>query len=286
MRNNFVNLAFLNLSLLNFSFLKKAGLTALLSLLLLNCNNLKDLAKKTIAEPEITYKSLSVGKMSSDGIELIPVFEVKNKNAFSIPIDTINYELSLKELTMLNGAINNIGTLAGNSSKDIPISFLLNKEVFAAFKELLINNEKLDFTIKGQAKVMGFAIPFEKSATFYRPQISIGKLDIGQANFQQIQGTVSIKINNPNAFTLPLDKFGYQVATDGKSIIKGEILSTELKQGLNEIQIPLTIKPSELFSSVFSLIKNPNLPLNFQIDSPLNSIQDNQSLKLTDFISL
>ncbi len=263
------------------------GLNIILIGLTLNaCNTLTEVAKKNIKEPEVNYKNFTVGKVSSEGIELIPVFEVKNNNPFTIPLDKLDYALSFNEKTMLDGAIEDIGSLPANGSTEVPISFMLNKDVLASFKELLINNEKLDFEVTGKAKVLGLSVPFEKKDTFYRPKISFGKLDIGPASFEKLSATVNLTIDNPNSFALPLGAFNYNVSSKNKELISGEIDTKELKQGLNEIQVPIAIKPEELFSNFFSLLRDPDLPLDFSFDSPLNSFQQSQTIDLKKLIQL
>jgi LEA14-like dessication related protein len=264
----------------------KHFLLAILTFTLFSCSSLGNVLKKNIIEPEVKYKSMSIGSISSQGIELKPIFKVVNKNKFNIPLDNLSYQLAFNELTMLDGKVDNVGTLGANSTKDVPISIMLNKQVLAAFKELLLNDDKLQYLVKGEAKVLGLSIPFEKKGTFYRPKISLGNLDIGKSNFQLIQTTININIENPNDFSLPLESFNYKVSTGSHSLLKGELTSTELKQGMNAIKIPLSFKPEELFSSIFSLLRDPNLPLNVQIDSPLISINESITLNLKDLISL
>jgi len=258
---------------------------ALLCFSLLHCSLLTDLAKKHVIQPEVNYKSISFGKISADGIELKPVFEVINKNGFSIPLDQLSYDLSFNQKSLLDGAITKLGSLPANGSKEVPISFMLNKEVLEAFKELLLNNEKLDYQVKGKAKMLGFSIPFEKKDTFYRPKISLGKINVGKSSFKELSASINLNIDNPNSFSLPLDSFGYKISTNNKTLSDGKIESTNLKNGVNEIKIPLSIKPNELFSNVFSLLSNPNLPLEFQLDSPLQSITKSETINLKDFIS-
>jgi LEA14-like dessication related protein len=51
------------------------------------CSTLQNLMKENIKEPEITYKSMSIGQLTRDNIELKPTFSIANNNGFTIPID-------------------------------------------------------------------------------------------------------------------------------------------------------------------------------------------------------
>ena len=250
------------------------------------CSNMEEAVKKNFKEPEITFKTLSIGNLSSSGIQLNPVFEVLNTNFYTIPLDQMSYELSFNEKTMLNGAIENIGSLPANKSVDVTIPLKLNGETLDSFKELLVNNEKLAYSIKGKVKVLAINIPFKEEGVFYRPSISLGSFSVEESSFTRVKLNMSVKITNPNDFVLPISDLNYRLASGDKVLFDGGIEDTELKQGDNVIKIPLEIKPEELFSNVFSLLKDPKLPLEFSIDSPLQHVDKNMQLDLSKIISL
>lgn len=247
------------------------------------CSTLQQELKNYVKQPEVTYKSISVGKISMDTIELNPTFNVANKNAYSIPIDTVNYELSLNNKKMLVGETNKVGTLPANSAKDIILSLALTQETLTALQQLLFKDKKLDYQVKGSVTAMGLAIPFEQSATLYVPEIKISDLQVVKASFNQVDILLSIDVDNQNSFNLPLETLNYSVSSGGKALFSGDLKNHKIAQGQNTIQLPLSIKLNELFSSVFSLLSNPELPLHFEVKSPLFSKSYDQSLNLSSF---
>jgi hypothetical protein len=56
-----------------------------------------------------------------------------------------------------------------------------------------------------------------------------------------------------------------------------------ISTGKNNIQLPLTIKPGDLFSTVFGLLSNPIVALHFEISSPMFKKSHGQSLDLSSF---
>jgi LEA14-like dessication related protein len=247
------------------------------------CSQLNDLLKDNVKEPEVSYKSLSVGEFNSQGIELKPVFKVLNKNAFTIPVNNVSYQLSFNQKKMLDGKTGELGNLPANNSKDIALGLLLNKEVLQSFKELLTNNKQLDMQLVGTVNILGFDLPFEASETFYRPEISVADMQVKNASFNQIDLMFSIKIDNKNRFTVPLSDISYRLDSGSKSLASGALQAGSIKQGENLIQVPISIQPSTLFSSVFALFKNPELPLSLVVDSPLQSIKKEQTINLKNF---
>lgn len=247
------------------------------------CSTLQEGVKSLVKQPEVTYKSISVGEVSMDAFELNPTFSIENKNTFSLPIDSVTYDLSLNEKNMLTGETKDIGTLPANNTKDVTLSLGLTQETLTALQQLLFKNKQLDYTIKGSVKTMGLAIPFEKSATLYVPEIKVADVQVKEASFSQLDILLSIDVDNKNDFGLPLDTLNYSVSSKGKHLFKGDINNQEIAKGKTNIQLPLSIKPSDLFTSVLGLLADPELPLHFEIQSPLFSKSYDQSLNLLTF---
>lgn len=260
--------------------LKRIFLLFMVLSLLSACSELQSVLENNLQKPEVSYKSLSLGSLSSNSIELKPVFAITNPNAFALPVDAVSYHLAFNQKTMLDGQTSNIGKLPANGSKEVTVSVPLNKEVFQAFSELLLNNQQLDYEIAGDVQVMGMKIPFSKRATFYRPSLSIGKLDVKQASFDKLELLLTVNIDNRNDFSLPLESLHYSASSGGKSLFSGGLSATTLKQGQSQLQLPLSVSPAEVFSSFLSMLTNPKLPLTLAVDGPLLHQQKNVELNL------
>lgn len=231
------------------------------------CANLQQLMKENIKEPEVAYKSISVGQLTSDKIELKPTFSITNKNSYTIPVDSLKYELSFNQKTMMKGETDKIGDLPSSQSKDVTLGIDLTKDTLLSVKEILLKDGEIDYVIKGEVEVMGFRFPFEKSSTLYKPSISIGKLEIKKSSFKQIEMVLNLTVENKNDFTLPLDMLSYTVSSGAMQLVTGDLKDQQIQQGVNQLKIPLTIGLSQLFSSIFSLMQNPELPLSFNFNA-------------------
>jgi LEA14-like dessication related protein len=231
------------------------------------CSTLQNLMKENIKEPEITYKNLSIGQLSRDKIELKPIFSIANNNGFTIPIDTLKYELSFNQKTMIKGETDKVGDLPANQSTDVILGIDLTKDTLASIKDVLFKEGKIDYIIKGEVEVLGFKFPCEKASTLFKPTVILGKLEIKKAGFKKIDIVVNLIVDNQNDFTLPLDLLSYSVSSGDNQLVAGSLKDQSIKQGTNPLQIPLSINPSKLFSSIFSLLQNPTLPLSFNFSS-------------------
>lgn len=248
-----------------------------------SCASLQQELNKYVKKPEVNYKSIAVGKVAMDGIELNPTFNILNKNSFSLPIDTIDYAFSLNNKSMLSGETDSIGSLPANNDKDVTLSLNLTKETLSALQQLLFKNKQLDYQVKGHVNAMGLSIPFEKSDTLYVPEVKVVGLKVTDASFSQFSFVLDIDVDNKNDFTLPLESINYSASSKGKMLFDGKLISQKIAKGKNTIQLPLSIKLDQVFANGFSLLLNPNLPLHFEVSSPLFTKSYDQSLNIGSF---
>ncbi|WP_413699526.1 LEA type 2 family protein [Psychromonas sp. KJ10-10] len=247
------------------------------------CANLQQEINKFVKQPEVTYQSISVGKVSMEGIELNPTFKIDNNNSFAIPVDVVSYDFTLNNKKLLAGETQAIGSLVANNSKDVTLSIDLTQESIVSLQQLLFKDKKLDYQVKGSVKAMGLVVPFEKSDTLYVPDISIADVKIINASLSNLELLLSIDVNNQNSFALPLEALNYSVSTGSQFLFEGALNNQQISQGKNNIQLPLSIKLDAIFTSVFAILANPELPLHFEINSPLFSHSFDQSMNLTSF---
>ncbi|MEH6452121.1 MAG: LEA type 2 family protein [Psychromonas sp.] len=248
------------------------------------CSSLKDQLSNYVKEPDVTYKSIAMGEVSMDLIQLKPTFTIDNKNDFSIPIDTMDYTLSLNEKTMLTGENVEVGTLPANDTKDVTLSIDLTKETLSSLQQLLFKEKKIDYQVKGSVKAMGLSIPFEKSDTIYVPEVTINDFKVVNASMDKLEILLDVDIDNQNDFSIPLETMSYSVSTGGNALFSGDIKNKEIAKGKNNIVLPLTIKPNDLYSNAFAMLTNPQLPLHFEIKSPLFTKSYDQTLNLGSFL--
>jgi len=238
-------------------------------LLLSACASLQEELKSYVKSPEVTYKSISVGKLAMELIELTPTFNIANPNGFSIPVNTLTYEFYLNNNKMLSGETQEMGTLPANGNKDVTLSIDLSQETLIALQQLLFKDKKLNYQVKGDVNAMGLTIPFEKSATLYVPEVKIRDLKVTNASFAQLDIMLNIDIENKNDLNLPLENISYSASSKEHVLFEGLLKSQEIAPGTNNIQLPITIKPTELFASLFTMLLSPELPLRFEVKSPL-----------------
>jgi len=247
------------------------------------CTTLQQELKHYLNKPSVNYKSISVGKIAIDAVELNPTFNVMNNNAFPIPINTASYTLSLNNKQVLTGVTNNIGTLPANQNKDFTLPITLTKDTLLSLQHILLKNKQLDYEVEGYVDVMGLTIPFEQSNTLFVPELDVIDMKVLNANFTQLDILLKLRVSNPNAFNLPLDDIHYTVSSNRNILFSGDINDQNIKAGNNTIELPLSIKPNKLFNNIFALLNSPVLPLHFEINTPLFNQSYDHSLDLSTY---
>jgi len=233
----------------------------------------------------VSYKSLALGQVNSKGIELRPTFSLLNTNAFGVPVERVDYTLSLGGKQMFSGQTTDVGTLQPNVAKEVTLGVTLQDNVLKSLQRSLFDTKAIDYKVAGHVQVMGLALPFEHAATLHVPQVSISNVKIAKASINQIEMVLSLDIDNKNDFLLPLDNINYSIATAGKLLLSGQLNNQQLKQGSNRLTLPLTIGTSKLASSIFSLIQRPNIPLDIKVNSPLFNVSQTHNLDLSSLLS-
>ncbi|TEW51513.1 hypothetical protein E2R67_07025 [Psychromonas sp. RZ5] len=247
------------------------------------CTTLQHELKNYLNKPVVNYKSISVGKLAIDAIELNPTFNVQNKNAFPIPINEATYELYLNNDKVLDGTTNAIGTLPANQDKDVTLSLNLTQETLISLQHILLRDKQLNYRVKGNVNAMGLTLPFEKSDTLYVPDLKVVDMQVVNASFTKLDIMLKLEVTNTNNFNLPLENIHYSVSSNRNILFNGDLKDQNVAKGSNTIQLPLTIKPNTLFTNIFALLNNPVLPLHFEINTPLFNKSYDHSLNLSSF---
>lgn len=262
--------------------MKKLLIVATTIGLMSGCAGMEQL-NNLVKTPTVNYKSMALGKVSSDSIELRPTFSLLNLNSFPVPVDTVDYKLSLNGKEMFNGVTQPIGTLNSNIAKDITLGVNLTGNVLKSLQHSLMETKEINYRVAGNIKVVGIALPFEHAATLYVPQVKVGSVKVTKANLSQLELVLKLAIDNRNDFVLPLDNINYTVASDGRDLLSGKLTNQRIQQGGNVIEVPLTLGTGKLVSSVFSLMQQPNIPLQIKINSPMFNVSQTQTINLKGF---
>ena len=257
---------------------------------LLGCAALQQIAN--IQEPKLDVQNVRFTGMSFDAIDLAFDIKIKNPNPLSATLAGFDYDFQIDNSSFLKGQQNKQLTIQamGESSIEIPIS-LNFKELYSTFQALKSQDSsayKLLCGLSFNLPVLGpTRIPISKSGNLPNiklPDVKIGSLKLNKINFSGADLLLNLKVKNPNAFSLLMNKLNYDFAVNGKTWVKG-LTQNQMQvtqKGESTIAIPISLNFMDMGTALYQMITG-NQQLNYQLKGALDL---NTSLPLLQQVSL
>jgi LEA14-like dessication related protein len=267
-------------------------LLGLATIFISSCSTLSGVMQERVKKPEVEFLDARLDKISFDSIGLMFDLKVRNPNSVGLKLAGFSYEFLINGVSFVNGnQERNIDIEArGESPIQFPVSFgFLNLyETFQSLRDQDVSNYQINFGFSFNVPVLGVVtIPVSKSGDF--PLLKIPKLSIESLRLRNLSLTgadlrLGVKLNNPNAFSMLLDKLHYDFEVNGLQWISGESIEASQvpEKGEGLIEIPIRLNLIELGRSVYQLL-NSNNDLNYQFGGDINI---NTSLPLLGKVNL
>jgi len=257
-----------------------------------SCSTIGGAIHQKIKKPEVEFLDARLDSLSFNSIGLMFDLKVKNPNSVGIKLAGFNYDFLINGNTFVKGQQDKnleIGA-RGESPVQFPVSFgfveLYN--VFQSLKNQDISSYQINLGFAFNVPVLGVInIPVSKSGDFPLlkiPKISLESLKLRNLSLTGADLRLGVKLNNPNAFSMLLDKMKYNLEVNGLQWISGESMETAqiAEKGEGLIEIPIRLNLVEMGRSVYQLL-NSNNDLNFAFGGDIDL---NTSLPLLGKVNL
>jgi LEA14-like dessication related protein len=103
------------------------------------------------------------------------------------------------------------------------------------------------------------------STLIKNPEISVKDVTIQSATLQEIRLNVTLNVNNPNPVGIAIKSVifdvYYQQGSDWVAVGHGEGGGYDIKPGMNEISVPVTVKSSELLGAGLGALSKGEITL-------------------------
>jgi len=241
---------------------RKVIISLLLMLILAGCSVVKNLTK--IQKPAVRVAKVRFTGMNFERVDLAFDVEIDNPNQLSVKLDAFDYDLQINGASFLTGKQDaQLQILAGQTSHlEIPIS-LGFKELYRTFQSLQ-NQDSSQYRLKGNLyfnlPILGkTAIPVSKTGwlpmvklpKFKSPSLKIVRLGLTGANV-----ALNLTVENPNAFSLLLNKLNYNFSVNGVDWAGG-VTSKPVQiaeKGRGAISIPISLNFLQIGEGVMQLL--------------------------------
>jgi len=252
-------------------------ISILIVLMLMSCAALQEMIN--IDKPTAKVKNVRLTGLSLDKADLLFELDIFNPNALSVNLAGFDYDFFLGGSSFLKGQQDKQLTIAskGNSGVEVPVS-LAFKEIYETYQSLKHQDStdyKLSCGLVFDLPVLGKTrIPISKSGNV--PLIKIPKINIGSLKLQKLSLTsadllLKLEVDNPNNFSLALNKLDYDFAVNNQTWAKGltqDILSIKDK-GKSTVSIPMSINFVRMGRTIYQAITGDNA-LNYHLQGAID----------------
>ncbi len=259
-------------------------------LLIFACATLQQLAN--VQKPQVTVGKIKLTKLTFDNVDLAINLNIKNPNPVAATLAGFDYNFMLNGKSFVTGNQTKQTTISANGSStlEIPIS-LTFKQIYDTYKSLK-NNDSTGYTIAAglifDLPLLGKTrIPVQKSGNLplaKLPSVKLSSIKLKSLNFSSAKLELQLKLDNPNAFSLNINKLNYDFVVNNKKWGMGQIAQALQinEKGSSIIKIPLSLNFMEIGRTVYNMVTG-NSGLNYELkgDVALTS-----SLKMMPQLSL
>jgi len=224
-------------------------------------------------EPKLSLQSVEIANINLDSVKMLCKVQVENPNGFDLPFPETDWEFFINAGSFAKGNLkNNHKVKARNSALvDVPVE-LKYSDVFASFKSLA-GSKEVDYKV-----ALGLKFPYplirDKVWTFEHegmlpmpqlPRIRTPSMRMERADTTRAEINVTINVENPNPFELPMPKIEYDYRLNRNSFIKGNLENegTLAANKVTPVTFKLIVNYADLFRNFASLLNA------FQADSLL-----------------
>ena len=101
-----------------------------------------------------------------------------------------------------------------------------------------------------------------------KPRLSVSDMRVSGFNFNEIELTYDITIDNPNALSLQLDSYDYDFRLNGETFIQGQQQenSTIEASGQSTVQVPVTLNFRKVYEGIQTLAGSDSAEYEFLSD--------------------
>jgi len=252
-------------------------ISLLLILILMSCAALQEMIN--IEKPTAKVRNVRLTGLSLQQIDLLFDVDIFNPNALSVNLAGFDYDFLLSGSSFLKGQQDKQLTIAsrGNSNVEVPVSIAF-KEIYQTYQSLK-NQDSTDYKIicglVFDLPVFGKTrIPVSQSGNLPLlkiPQISISSLKLQKLSLTSADLLLNLEVNNPNNFSLALNKLDYDFAINNLTWATG--LSQQAlainKKGKSALSLPLSLNFISMGKALYQAVTGDN-NLNYHLKGAID----------------
>ncbi len=231
--------------------MRKTLLAVALPALLTSCAGLQDLAKVAFQEPRLTFRSASIEGLDLDGATVEFAWDVENPNAVGVDLARAGWQIEVEGTRVAAGDLPAGLKIPANGKA--PLTFPVRvrfRDVPGIVSLLGSGKEELGYRLSGSLGIrtpLGVVdLPMSHSDRVKlpsMPRFAIDGLRVRSVSLSSVSVDVRLRVQNPNAFTIPGGEIDYALALAGTSVARAQGASVRAVPGGGSavVEIPVRI---------------------------------------------
>ncbi len=230
---------------------------------LTGCATVRDIAGTL--KPGVRLKDVHLDSLSFDAAKLLIDVDIENPNPL-VPISLagVDYNLKINDISFLKGQQPHELRIDPLGATVFQIPVTLNyKNLYDTFQSLRnqdVTAYNIDCGLSFDLPGLGLArVPLSTSGEFPAvkvPSISVEGLKVKKVNVAGADLELQLRMNNPNAFDLLLNRFDYELHVNGKPWATGMGLNQVPvgSKGKSAITIPISMDFAQIGFTVYQML--------------------------------
>jgi LEA14-like dessication related protein len=192
------------------------------------CAFLQRLAGAGLETPRLSYQSWAAEQLDLEGVTIALHYRLDNPNGFAVDLRRLAYKLEVEGRQVGEGALPAGVQIPARGATDLAIPVRLRWHDVPGFVEILLSRAEVAYRISGSAGV-GSALgtidlPFDHAgrvAVPRPPSIGIEGITVKDASLAHLALDVKLRIENGNAFPLPVGGLTYGLRVGEQDLVAG-----------------------------------------------------------------
>ncbi|MCG7958847.1 MAG: LEA type 2 family protein [Candidatus Thiodiazotropha taylori] len=234
-------------------------------------------------QPTGEVKGVKLSGLDLRGIDLLFDVEVDNPNPVAISLDGLDYDLKLLNRSFLKGQQSMGMSLAADGKSQVKLPVRMEFERLLQHYSELSNRDdvpyQLDLGLGIDVPLLGrVRLPMSYQGRLpvpKLPDVRVSRIDVQRLSLQAIDLMLELEVENPNRFTLMLQRLDYQFKLNGIDVGQGaaaQSLNID-KQGKGRVRLPLSLDLQKAGGGLYSALMGGR-GLSYELSGRLDATGD------------
>ena len=235
------------------------------AMLLSSCSAFRGLLGKAgIKRPQVDFVAGRLAKLSFDAADFLFDVKIRNPNPLGVKLAGFDYDLLINGNSFLKGEQEKEVEIVakGESIVQLPLSlrFVDLYQTFKGLRDQDVSTYQLNCGFSFDLPVLGVVnIPVSKKGSFpllKLPTVDLDALKLKNLSFSGAELQLMVRLSNPNALSMMLERFQYHLEINGRRWISGDLKGNMQVTSKSEshIEIPISLDFLQVGQSVYQIL--------------------------------